>query len=84
MVRNNANSEFKYEITEHLGILKDMPDKGFSIEVNKISFNGRAPKLDIRKFLIDENHEVKLGKGISLTDDEGKTLLDILKKLYEK
>ncbi|MCB2714281.1 hypothetical protein KQ868_15745, partial [Listeria monocytogenes] len=43
---------------------------------NKISWNGRPPKYDIRDW--SEAHE-KMRKGITLTDEEA----EVLKKLLE-
>jgi hypothetical protein len=41
-------ADFKYEITEHIGTLSESP-KGWTKELNRISWNGGAPKLDIRE-----------------------------------
>ena len=46
-------------------------DKG----INRISWNGGAPKLDIRDWASE--HE-KMGKGVTLTDDEAKKLVELL------
>lgn len=43
--------------------------------------NGNAAKLDIREW--HPNHE-RCGKGITLTEDEGRNLYDALKAIYEK
>ena len=43
--------------------------------------NGNAAKLDIREW--HPNHE-RCGKGITLTDDEGRNLYAALKAIYEK
>ena len=40
-------AEFKYEITEELGVLSESRS-GWKREVNLVSWNGAAPKLDIR------------------------------------
>ena len=39
--------EIKYEITEHLGVISETA-RGWTREVNMISWNGREPKVDIR------------------------------------
>ena len=36
--------EIKYEITEHLGVISETA-RGWTREVNMISWNGREPKL---------------------------------------
>ncbi len=66
-------AEFKYEITKELGVISENA-KGWRKELNMVSWNGRDPKFDIREWAPD--HE-KMGKGVSLTEDEMKTLVDL-------
>ena len=70
-------ASIKFEIIEILGVIGEGA-KGWKKEVNLISWNGRAPKIDIRDW--DGNHE-KMGKGITLTTEEAKKLLEILDKI---
>ncbi len=49
--------------------------KGWTKELNKVSWNGAEPKYDIRDWSPD--HE-KMGKGITLTDDEAEILKGLL------
>lgn len=72
-------SEIKFEIQEELGTLSESA-KGWTKEVNLISWNGAAPKYDIRDWA--PNHE-KMGKGITLTAEEVETLFKILAKIVE-
>ena len=67
-------AEFKYEITQELGVLSESKS-GWKREVNLVSWNGAAPKLDIRDWA--PGHE-KMGKGISLSSDEIESLKAIL------
>lgn len=67
-------AEIKYEIIEHIGVLSEN-EKGWKKEINLISWNEREPKYDIRDW--SENHE-KMGKGITLSEDEAKRLRNIL------
>ena len=67
-------ADFKYEIVEHLGVLSES-NKGWTKELNKVSWNGAEPKYDIRDWAPD--HE-KMGKGVTLTDDEVKALKELL------
>ena len=69
-------AEFKYEITQELGVLSESKS-GWTREINLISWNGADPKFDIRDWSPD--HE-KMGKGVSLNPDE----VDKLKKILEK
>lgn len=67
-------ADFKYEIVEELGVLSASA-KGWTKELNRISWNGGAPKLDVRDWAPE--HE-KMGKGVTLTDEEAKALLELL------
>ena len=70
-------SEFKYEIVEEIGQISES-SKGWTKELNLISWNERSPKYDIREWA--PGHD-KMGKGITLTDDEIIKLRDILNKI---
>lgn len=69
-------AEIKYDIVEKIAVLSE---KGvWTKELNKVSWNGRAAKYDIR----DWNHEEgKIGKGTTLSDDEVQALKDALNNL---
>ena len=67
-------ADFKYEIIEELGVLSESA-KGWTKELNRTSWNGGAPKLDVRDWAPE--HE-KMGKGVTLTDEEAKALLELL------
>ena len=70
-------ANIKYEIKETIGILSDSP-KGWSKELNLISWNGREPKYDLRDWAPDH---AKIGKGVTLSVDELKKLRDLLNEL---
>jgi len=70
-------AEFKYEITETFGVLSESKS-GWTRELNMVSWNGAAPKYDIRDWSPD--HE-KMGKGISLSEEELETLRELLNEL---
>jgi len=67
-------AEIKYEIEKNIGVLSES-SKGWSKELNLISWNGREAKFDIREW--DQEH-VKMGKGITLSKEEVRKLRDIL------
>jgi hypothetical protein len=69
--------DIKFEIIDHLKVLSE-GSKGWTKEVNIISWNNRKPKVDIRDW--DEAHE-KMGKGITLTKDELVKLKELLNGL---
>jgi hypothetical protein len=66
----------KFEIIETIAVLSESP-KGWKKELNVISWNGRDPKYDIRDW--DPNHE-KMGKGVTLSDEEMEKLREALGK----
>jgi len=70
-------AEFTYEIVEELGVLSETA-RGWTKELNLISWNGREAKYDIREWAPE--HE-KMGKGVTLSGDEAaelKRLLDAI------
>ena len=69
-------ADFKYEITKEIGVLSENA-KGWRKELNLISWNGGAPKYDIRDWAPE--HE-KMGKGTTLTTEEAEKLLVLLQK----
>ena len=58
-------ADFKYEIIEHLATLSEN-SKGWTKELNLISWNGAKGKYDLREWA--PGHE-KMGKGITLVLD---------------
>ncbi|MGG3853633.1 PC4/YdbC family ssDNA-binding protein [Caldifermentibacillus hisashii] len=66
-------AELKYEIVEHIGVLSES-SKGWTKELNVISWNGKEPKYDLRDWATNKE---KMGKGITLTQAE----LEVLKSL---
>lgn len=70
-------AEIKYEITEKLGVLSESA-RGWTKEINLVSWNNYAPKYDIREWAPEH---AKMGKGVTFIADEIKELRDILNKL---
>ena len=73
-------TDIKYEIKEELGVISES-SKGWTKELNLVSWNGGTPKYDLRDW--SPNHE-KMGKGITLTAEEVKTLAELLSKIVNK
>ena len=69
-------TEISFEIVEHIGVLST-GSKGWTKELNLVSWNGREPKCDLREW--SPEHE-KMGKGVTLSKEE----LDALKGILEK
>lgn len=63
-------ADLKFEIVETIKVLSTS-DKGWTKELNKVSWNDGEPKYDIRTWSPDHT---KMGKGITLTDEEFKEL----------
>ena len=72
--------DIKFEIKEELGVLSESA-KGWTKELNLISWNDGAPKYDLRDW--SPNHE-KMGKGITLNGDEVQELYKLLAKIVEE
>ena len=68
-------AEFSFEIEEKLLVLSEN-DKGWTKELNRVSFNGAPAKYDIRTWSPDHT---KMGKGITLSNEEFQVLVDAFK-----
>lgn len=66
-------------ITKPLAVLGEN-GSGYTKEANFVSWNGNDAKLDIRIWY--PGHE-RCGKGVTLTEDEGRNLYEALKEIYE-
>ncbi|MBQ8079916.1 MAG: YdbC family protein [Oscillospiraceae bacterium] len=67
-------AELKFEITEHIGDLSTNA-KGWTKELNMVSWNDHEPKYDIRDWSPDHT---RMSKGITLTADELAAMKDLL------
>lgn len=67
-------ADIKFEIEKELGSISESP-KGWTKELNLISWNGKEAKYDLRDWA--PGHE-KMGKGVTLSGDELKKLRDLL------
>ena len=63
---------FDFEVTERIAILSST-GAGYTLELNKVAYNGYPAKLDLRKW-----KDGKPLKGVTLSDDEALTLLAAL------
>jgi len=70
-------AEIKFEIIKNIGTLSES-SKGWIKELNLVSWNERDPKYDIRDW--DPEHQ-KMGKGVTLTEEELKKLKEILREM---
>ena len=67
-------AELKFEIKETLGILSENA-KGWTKELNLISWNDRDPKYDIREWNPDHT---RMGKGVTLSTEEFENLRKLI------
>ena len=65
--------DFSYEVTKEIGVISE-GNGGWARELNMVSWNGREPKYDIRDWAPGKE---KMGKGLSFTADELKSLRDL-------
>lgn len=66
----------EYKIIKNLA---SFPDGGeWTKELNVVSWNGRLPKYDIRKWSLDHT---RMSKGITLNQEEMRILADTLERL---
>ena len=55
-----------FEIVKKCGVISE-GNNGWTKELNMVSWNGKAPKYDLRDW--SEDH-TKMGKGLTLTEEE--------------
>lgn len=70
-------ADIKYEIIEQIGIIAES-SKGWTKELNLISWNDKEPKYDLREW--DPDHK-KMGKGITLSIEELKKFKELLNSI---
>ena len=73
-----ADKEFKFEVIRTIEVLSTNTRTGWSREINLVSWNEAKPKVDIRDWAPDH---AKMGKGISLTNEEVAILRESLQEL---
>ncbi|GAB4073869.1 YdbC family protein [Barrientosiimonas marina] len=70
-------ADINYDIVDHIAVLSESP-KGWTKELNVVSWNGREPKYDLRDWSPDK---AKMGKGITLKNDDLANLKAALNQL---
>ena len=74
-----AGRELKYEIINQIGVISTSAS-GWNTELNRVSWNGNEPKYDLRAWSSDHS---KMGKGITLSEEELIVLAEVLAKEVE-
>lgn len=72
-------ADFKYEVKEVVGVISK--GKSSTKELRLISWNDKDAKYDIRDWWTDKDGNEKMGKGITLTTEEAKELVKLLKNI---
>ncbi len=67
------------EITKEIAVLSEN-EKGYTKEINLVSWNGAEAKFDIRNW---HPGRERSGKGIALTRDEARSLMEALKEVFD-
>lgn len=73
-------AEVTYEITEELGVLSEN-SRGWTKELNMVSWNGAEAKFDIREWDPDKK---RMSRGITLSWDEAEILNELLTEVLSK
>jgi hypothetical protein len=68
---------FTFEIVKTVAVLSENA-RGWQKELNLVSWGGRDPKYDIREW--SPEHD-RMGKGVTLSDEEMENLVAALKKM---
>lgn len=68
------------EIVRPIAVLSEN-ERGYTKEINLVSWNGADPKYDIRNW---HPGREKCGKGITLTEEEVHALMDALKEVFRE
>ena len=73
------NQDLKFEIINQIGVISTSAS-GWNVELNRVSWNGNEPKYDVRSWSPDHT---KMGKGITLSEEELVALSKLLAKEVE-
>jgi len=72
-----AEKNITCEIVEPIAVLSEN-EKGYTKEINLVSWNGAEPKIDIRNW---HPGRERSGKGITLTKDEARVLAKAMNEM---
>ena len=70
-------ADIKYEIKEEIGVIAES-SKGWTKELNLISWNGKEAKYDLRDWSPERE---KMGKGVTLSKEELIKLRELLNSI---
>ena len=72
---NDTGREISFDIVEEIGVLTTYTT-GWSKELNLVSWNGGAPKYDIRDWSPDN---LRMSRGVNLHEKEMRFILDVMR-----
>ena len=72
-------AEIKYEIVQEICVLSEST-RGWTKELNLVSWNDREPKFDIREWAPEHS---RMGKGVTLSKEEMQMILDTMANFDE-
>ena len=72
-------AEIKYEIVQEICVLSESA-RGWTKELNLVSWNDREPKFDIREWAPEYS---RMGKGVTLSKEEMQMILDTMANFDE-
>ena len=75
-----ADKNITCEITQEIAVLSEN-EKGYTKEINLVSWNGAEPKFDIRNW---HPGRERSGKGITLTKEEMHRLIEAMQELFSE
>ena len=75
MAEKSNNGEVTFEIKEFIGALDTANDNGWRRELNLVSWNGGAPKFDIRVWSADHT---RMSRGITMSEEQGIRVAQLL------
>ena len=71
-----GREQITFEIKEHIGVLC-VYHTGWKKELNLVSWNGNAPKYDIRDW--DPGHS-RMSRGVTLKEQEMRQIVELLRR----
>ena len=72
-------AEIKYEIVQEICVLSESA-RGWTKELNLVSWNDREPKFDIREWAPEHS---RMGTGVTLSKEEMQMILDTMANFDE-
>ena len=73
-------ADITFKITKELGVISET-SKGWTRELNMVSWNDREPKYDIRDWSPDHT---RMSKGVSFTEEEMIKLVELFNERNEE